>query len=132
MRFIGKNFVFDERMGERISNDVIAHCHQCGAPCDTHTNCLNDGCHLLFIQCPSCAEKFTGCCSEACMEEHKLPEEEQRKSRAGRENGNKIFNKSRGRLNTNWVFRTRKIKLPGGSQACRACFMTSAERLPPK
>ncbi|HDS2763634.1 TPA: rhodanese-related sulfurtransferase [Klebsiella pneumoniae] len=100
VRFIGKNFVFDERMGERISNDVIAHCHQCGAPCDTHTNCLNDGCHLLFIQCPSCAEKFAGCCSEACMEEHKLPEEEQRKLRAGRENGNKIFNKSRGRLNT--------------------------------
>ena len=100
VRFVGKNFVFDERMGERISDDVIAHCHQCGAPCDSHTNCLNDGCHLLFIQCPSCAEKFAGCCSEACMEEHKLPEEEQRKLRAGRENGNKIFNKSRGRLNT--------------------------------
>lgn len=74
VRFIGKNFVFDERMGERISDDVIAHCHQCGAPCDSHTNCLNDGCHLLFIQCPACAEKFAGCCSEACMEEHKLPE----------------------------------------------------------
>ena len=29
-----------------------------------------------------------------------LPEEEQRRRRAGRENGNKIFNKSRGRLNT--------------------------------
>ena len=100
VRFVGKNFVFDERMGERISDDVIAHCHQCGAPCDSHTNCLNDGCHLLFIQCPACAEKFAGCCSEACMKEHKLPEEEQRKLRAGRENGNKIFNKSRGRLNT--------------------------------
>ena len=100
VRFIGKNFVFDERMGERISDDIIAHCHQCGEPCDSHTNCLNDGCHLLFIQCPSCAEKFTGCCSESCMEEHKLPEEEQRQLRAGRENGNKIFNKSRGRLNT--------------------------------
>ncbi|MDU1458878.1 MAG: rhodanese-related sulfurtransferase, partial [Klebsiella sp.] len=100
VRFIGKNFVFDERMGERISDEIIAHCHQCGAPCDSHTNCKNDGCHLLFIQCPSCAEKFAGCCSEACMEEHKLPEEEQRKLRAGRENGNKIFNKSRGRLNT--------------------------------
>ena len=78
-----------------LSRTVIS-----AAPCDTHTNCLNDGCHLLFIQCPSCAEKFAGCCSEACMEEHKLPEEEQRKLRAGRENGNKIFNKSRGRLNT--------------------------------
>ncbi len=100
VRFIGKNFVFDERMGERISEDVIAHCHQCGTPCDSHTNCLNDGCHLLFIQCPSCAEKFKGCCSELCQTERELPEEEQRRRRAGRENGNKIFNKSRGRLNT--------------------------------
>ena len=100
VRFIGKNFVFDERMGERISDDVIAQCHQCGAPCDTHTNCKNDGCHLLFIQCPACAEKFNGCCSELCSEESILPEEEQRLRRAGRENGNKIFNKSRGHLNT--------------------------------
>ena len=100
VRFKGKNFVFDERMGERISDDVIATCHQCGAPCDTHVNCRNDGCHLLFIQCPSCAEKFNHCCSPMCMEEMALPPEEQRARRAGRENGNKIFNKSRGLLNT--------------------------------
>ena len=95
-----QNFVFDERMGERISDDVIANCHQCGAPCDTHTNCKNDGCHLLFIQCPSCAAKFEGCCSEICREELKLPREEQRARRAGRENGVKIFNKSKGLLQT--------------------------------
>lgn len=100
VRFIGKNFVFDERMGERISDEIIAHCHQCGAPCASHTNCKNDGCHLLFIQCPVCAEKYKGCCSEICCEESALPPEEQRRRRAGRENGNKIFNKSRGRLNT--------------------------------
>jgi len=100
VRFKGKNFVFDERMGERISDDVIAHCHQCGAVCDTHVNCKNDGCHLLFIQCPSCAEKFKQCCSPLCMEELDLTPEEQRARRAGRENGNKIFNKSRGLLNT--------------------------------
>ncbi|EJI9008504.1 rhodanese-related sulfurtransferase [Escherichia albertii] len=99
VRFVGKNFVFDERMGERISDEIIAHCHQCGALCDNHTNCKNDGCHLLFIQCPACAEKFNGCCSEICDEESTLPAEEQRRRRAGRENGNKIFNKSRGRLN---------------------------------
>ena len=100
VRFIGKNFDFDELMGERISDEIIAHCHQCGAPCDSHTNCKNDGCHLLFIQCPVCAEKYKGCCSEICCEESALPPEEQRRRRAGRENGNKIFNKSRGRLNT--------------------------------
>ena len=100
VRFVGKNFVFDERVGERISDDVIAHCHQCGASCDSHTNCKNDGCHLLFIQCPSCAEKYAGCCSDICREELALSPEEQRRRRAGRENGNKIFNKSRGVLNT--------------------------------
>lgn len=99
VRFKGKNFVFDERMGERISEDVIAHCHQCGAPCDTHVNCKNDGCHLLFIQCATCAEKYHHCCSPICMEELALSPEEQRARRAGRENGNKIFNKSRGLLN---------------------------------
>ncbi|MFP1861364.1 oxygen-dependent tRNA uridine(34) hydroxylase TrhO [Lonsdalea quercina] len=100
LKFIGKNFVFDERMGERVSDEVIAHCHQCGAACDTHTNCRNEGCHLLFIQCPQCAEKYEGCCGPACQEEVTLPLEEQRKLRRERETGMKIFNKSRGLLQT--------------------------------
>ena len=62
-KFVGKNFVFDERLGERISNDIISVCHQCGNPCDTHTNCKNDGCHFLFIQCEECASEYAGCCS---------------------------------------------------------------------
>jgi UPF0176 protein len=95
VKFIGKNFVFDERLGERISEDVIAQCHICGKPCDTHTNCKNDGCHLLFIQCEECAAKYEGCCSEACRDEKNMPEDEQRAHRAGRENGMKIFNKSK-------------------------------------
>lgn len=95
LKFIGKNFVFDERLGERITEDIIAQCHQCGKPCDAHTNCKNDGCHLLFIQCEACAAKYDGCCCEACQQEYHLPEEEQRKRRAGRENGIKIFNKSK-------------------------------------
>lgn len=100
LKFIGKNFVFDERMGERVSEEVIAHCHQCGASCDTHTNCRNEGCHLLFIQCPQCAEKYEGCCGPACQEEITLPLDEQRKLRRERETGMKIFNKSRGLLHT--------------------------------
>jgi UPF0176 protein len=95
LKFTGKNFVFDERLGERITEDIIAHCHQCGKSCDTHTNCENDGCHLLFIQCEQCAVKYQGCCSPTCQSEYNLPEAEQRKLRAGRENGIKIFNKSK-------------------------------------
>lgn len=95
VKFIGKNFVFDERLGERISDDIIAQCHICGTPCDTHTNCKNDGCHLLFIQCEECAAKYEGCCSHTCQEEMHLPADEQKARRAGRENGTMIFNKSK-------------------------------------
>ena len=56
--FVGKNFVFDERLGESVNGQIISHCHQCGALCDTHINCANDSCHLLFIQCQECAERI--------------------------------------------------------------------------
>ena len=94
-KFIGKNFVFDQRRGERISEDVIAQCHQCGAPCDTHTNCANEACHLLFIQCESCKEKMNDCCSEACKEVNDLSLEEQKALRRGKKASNKIFKKGR-------------------------------------
>ncbi|MHB8261525.1 MAG: oxygen-dependent tRNA uridine(34) hydroxylase TrhO [Bacteroidia bacterium] len=83
-KFIGKNFVFDERVGERITEDIIATCHQCGAKCDRHVNCKNDDCHLLFIQCESCEAKYNACCTPACMEIVSLPADEQRKLRKGR------------------------------------------------
>ncbi|TAK45065.1 MAG: rhodanese-related sulfurtransferase [Saprospiraceae bacterium] len=76
-KFIGKNFVFDERLGERVGEQVIARCHQCGSPCDTHVNCANDACHLLFIQCDACAEKYHNCCSARCAEFAQLPQEVQ-------------------------------------------------------
>lgn len=66
VNFIGKNFVFDERLGERVTEDIIAKCHQCGSPSDRHTNCANQECHDLIIQCEKCAEEFNGCCSEQC------------------------------------------------------------------
>jgi len=97
-KFIGKNFVFDDRLGERISPDVIAKCHQCGTPADTHTNCINPGCHLLFIQCSACAELYEGCCSENCRDIIHLPEETQKAMRSGVDKGRNIFNKSRKRM----------------------------------
>tara|TARA_R110002073_G_scaffold220418_1_gene380598 strand:- start:86625 stop:87656 length:1032 start_codon:yes stop_codon:yes gene_type:complete len=94
-KFIGKNFVFDHRRGERISDDVVANCHQCGNPCDNHVNCENEACHLLFIQCDSCKEKMQGCCSATCQEVYNLPFEEQKELRKGTHNSNKIFKKGR-------------------------------------
>jgi UPF0176 protein len=97
-KFIGKNFVFDNRLGERITEDIIALCHQCGQPADTHTNCKNDGCHILFIQCETCATKYDGCCSEACQTVYNLPLETQKEMRKGIDKGNMVFNKSKHRL----------------------------------
>jgi UPF0176 protein len=97
-KFIGKNFVFDDRLGERITEDIIAKCHQCGKPCDSHTNCNNNGCHLLFIQCEECAAKFEGCCSVDCQNTIHLPDERRRELRKGIDKGRNIFNKSRERL----------------------------------
>ena len=94
-KFKGKNFVFDERRGERITEEVIAQCHQCGAPFDTHVNCANQACHLLFIQCEACQAKTQTCCSEACQEIVNLPDAEQKKRRQGTHNSNKIFKKGR-------------------------------------
>ena len=94
-KFKGKNFVFDQRRGERISNEIIAQCHQCGAPCDTHTNCANEACHLLFIQCEKCKAAMDNCCSDTCMEIHDLPIDQQREMRKGQGNSNDIFKKGR-------------------------------------
>jgi UPF0176 protein len=94
-KFKGKNFVFDHRRAEKISEEVIAHCHQCGKTCDTHVNCANEACHLLFIQCKECATKMDNCCSDHCKEIHALPYLEQKELRRGEKNSNKIFKKGR-------------------------------------
>jgi UPF0176 protein len=94
-KFVGKNFVFDHRLGERITNDIVSQCHQCGKPCDNHTNCLNDSCHLLFIQCENCKEAMENCCSTACLEITHLPLAEQVKLRRGLQVGNKVFRKGK-------------------------------------
>ena len=94
-KFKGKNFVFDHRRSERVSEDVISKCHQCGKPCDTHVNCANEACHLLFIQCESCKEQLESCCTIDCQKINSLPFEEQKELRKGATESNKIFKKGR-------------------------------------
>jgi UPF0176 protein len=105
-RFKGKNFVFDQRLGERVSDDIISDCHQCQKPCDTHVNCANPDCHLLFIQCSSCAEAFSGCCTPACKEYLGMDASERRKqnlSFPGSQAKNSHHSKIRPKLNTNFL-----------------------------
>ncbi len=73
-KFRGKNFVFDERLGERISDEVIATCHLCRkAKADTHYHCKNQICHALFIGCDACVKKQGGYCSRWCALTDKAP-----------------------------------------------------------
>ena len=97
-KFHGKNFVFDQRLGERITEEIISQCHQCGKPADTHVNCVNDACHLLFIQCDACHQKMEGTCSKACLDFIHLPAEVQKEKRAGVDKGRNVFNKAKIRL----------------------------------
>ena len=93
-KFKGKNFVFDNRLGERVSEDIISNCHQCGQKSDSHTNCANLNCNLLFIQCDDCNRKNKNCCSPACIEITLLSEEKQKKIRSKRRK-KPIFNNHR-------------------------------------
>ena len=80
-KFVGKNFVFDARLGERVTEDIISTCHLCGERSDSHKDCKNDACHILFIQCSKCDEKLNGCCSLECKNIASLPIDEQIKYR---------------------------------------------------
>ena len=97
-KYVGKNFVFDHRRSESISDEIISDCHQCGEKCDKHINCANEACHLLFIQCEKCAKLYQNCCSKQCKKINDLPLQDQKKLRKGKGNSNKIFKKGRSKV----------------------------------
>ena len=83
-KYLGQNFVFDERLAERITDDVVSTCMQCGTTCDRITNCHEVTCNMLLVQCEACASNYVDCCSPSCREIHVLPLEVQREWRKGR------------------------------------------------
>ncbi len=99
-KFKGKNFVFDNRLGEQITEEIISNCHQCGEKSDTHRNCENIACHLLFIQCDKCREEFEGCCGEKCRKIKHLPADEQKNLRRAQAKNSDSFNNSQNLLRT--------------------------------
>jgi UPF0176 protein len=83
-KYLGQNFVFDERLAERITDHVVSTCMQCGTSSDRISNCHEATCNMLLVQCEACAAKYADCCSPSCREIHQLPIEAQRAWRKGR------------------------------------------------
>ncbi|MBE8345853.1 hypothetical protein IQA88_19545, partial [Leptospira interrogans serovar Pomona] len=73
-----------------------------------HINCSNPGCHILFIQCDDCSEKFEGCCTEECKTVLHLPKEKQKEIRKGKSNENRFFTKSKIRPKISELYQNRK------------------------
>lgn len=65
--FRGKNYVFDNRVAVKVTDDVLGNCDICNISCDVYTNCLNATCNKHFIGCKNCIEKFGNTCGEACF-----------------------------------------------------------------
>lgn len=73
-KFKGKNFVFDERRGERIGDEIISTCHICKtSKSDDHHDCVNRYCNAMFIGCKNCITKHQGYCGSFCKKTTKLP-----------------------------------------------------------
>jgi UPF0176 protein len=67
--WLGKLFVFDDRMSVPISNEetpVVAKCYFCNKPSESYYNCANMDCNELYICCQDCLQAFKGCCSHEC------------------------------------------------------------------
>jgi UPF0176 protein len=73
-KFLGKNFVFDERLGEKIGDEIISFCQVCEKEkCDNYIHCKNKSCHVLFLCCEACESKLKSYCSKVCNICDKFP-----------------------------------------------------------
>lgn len=66
--FRGKNYVFDGRIAQKVTNDIQAVCKHCSIPYDDYSNCLNAECNKQIIVCPPCADLYNTTCSLGCKE----------------------------------------------------------------
>ncbi|KAI9490581.1 hypothetical protein BDB00DRAFT_837143 [Zychaea mexicana] len=60
--FRGKNFTFDKRLGEDITEEKLGKCHICGQHCSRYQNCSHASCNLLMLCCSNCASQFLNTC----------------------------------------------------------------------
>ena len=66
--FRGKNYVFDARITQKITDDILGTCDHCKEPNDDYTNCINAQCNKQIIVCPNCIGTYHNTCSKKCAE----------------------------------------------------------------
>ncbi len=71
VKWLGKLFVFDDRMAVPISekevSPAIGRCRFCQETAEVYYNCADMDCNELFLSCPCCAEQYQGCCCRECQ-----------------------------------------------------------------
>eukprot|EP01034_Spumella_vulgaris_P029536 gene29536-36602_t len=72
-KFRGVNYVFDERIAARVTEDVLTVCASCGEKCDCYVNCKNSRCDKRFLQCGVCKTASGGFCSQQCQDSYTPP-----------------------------------------------------------
>ncbi|KAL8448618.1 hypothetical protein Emag_003933 [Eimeria magna] len=76
--FIGSNYVFDHRMCQEVTRDLLASCNLCGGPTGRLVNCSYRQCGLRVALCASCCSTRGSYCSPACAEKGALEAERDR------------------------------------------------------
>lgn len=67
--FMGKNFVFDERMVTNVNTPsgktILSKCEHCESPSDRYIDCTEPKCHALFLCCKDCEKQYDGLCKKS-------------------------------------------------------------------
>ncbi len=66
--FKGANYVFDARITQTVSPDLLSSCTICNAPTDYYVNCKNAECNNQFLCCLPCKEILQEACSTTCLQ----------------------------------------------------------------
>jgi len=67
--WLGKLFVFDDRLTVPISGEksaTVGKCRHCGTGSESYYNCANMDCNALFLCCADCLKTCAGCCGASC------------------------------------------------------------------
>lgn len=64
--FKGKNYVFDNRISIKVTDDILGTCLLCDVSADEYYNCMNARCNKHFIGCDNCIAQYQRTCSPRC------------------------------------------------------------------